>query len=105
MYNYIFSYSRVYENIKRRNHYWKKFDYSRYMKNEPVKEGDGSSGRGLFDLDSQCAANGFIKEAKDAVNKATTDGFANMIIPETLSRTIQPSNVKTMKTIQHYFNV
>tara|TARA_B100000035_G_scaffold156677_1_gene133422 strand:- start:16670 stop:17497 length:828 start_codon:yes stop_codon:yes gene_type:complete len=94
---------RVYENIKRRNHYWKKFDYSRYMKNEPVKEGDGSSGRGLFDLDSQCAANGFIKEAKDAANKATTDGFANMIIPETLSRTIQPSNVKNYENYSTLF--
>ena len=67
------------------------------MKNEPERDGDGSSGKGLFDLDSQCAANGFIKQATDAAKSATSDGFANMIIPETLSRTIQPSNNKTIK--------
>ena len=29
------------------------------MKNEPERDGDGSSGEGLFDLDSQCAAKGY----------------------------------------------
>ena len=73
------------------------------MKNEPERDGDGSSGRGLFDLDSQCAAHGFIKQATDAAKSATSDGFANMIIPETLSRTIQPSNNKNYENYSTLF--
>ena len=94
---------RIYENVKRRNHNWNKFDYSRYMKNEPERDGDGSSGRGLFDLDTQCAAKGFVKTATKAANAATKDSFANMIIPETLSRTIQPSNNKNYENYSTLF--
>ena len=70
------------------------------MKNEPERDGNGSSGRGLFDLDTQCAAKGFVKTATAS---ATKDSFANMIIPETLSRTIQPSNNKNYENYSTLF--
>ena len=116
---------RIYTNVKRRNHYWKKFDYSRYMKNEPEKQGDDTSGRNLNSLDTQCSAAGYelpaVPDSTDqtggtntsATTTTTTDasaphthththahtdttvgGFTNMIIPETLSRTIEPSNTQ-----------
>ena len=94
---------RVFQNIKRRNHNWNKFDYSRYMKNDPERDGDGSSGRGLDDLDSKCTAAGYFNEARKAIDAATTDSFANMIIPETLSRTIQPSNNKNYEKYSALF--
>ena len=94
---------RVYLNIKRRDHNWNKFDYSRYMKNEPERDGDGSSGKGLWDLDTKCAASGFVKTATDAVDAASKSGFTNLIIPETLSRTIQPSNNKNYEKYSTLF--
>ena len=95
---------RVYQNIKRRNHNWNKFDYSRYMKNDPERDGDGSSGNDGRNLDSKCLDTGrFVKAATDAAKSATTDSFANMIIPETLSRTIQPSNNKNYENYSTLF--
>ena len=96
---------RVYTNMKRRNHYWKKFDYSRYMKNEPVKEGGDSSDRSLFDLDTQCAAKGYVQAVSDTAKSISNSGenFENMIIPETLSRTIHPSNVKNYENYSTLF--
>ena len=82
---------RVFQNIKRRNHNWNKFDYSRYMKNDPERDGDGSGGSGGNDLEKTCLGAGF---------KA---GFTNMIIPETLSKTIQPSNNKNYEKYSALF--
>ena len=99
---------RVYTNIKRRNHYWKKFDYSRYMKNEPVKEGDDTSGSNGRKLDAQCIGAGYELPAipgsdTDASGSGGTDSFTNMIIPETLSRTVEPSNTKNYENYSTLF--
>lgn len=96
---------RVYTNIKRRNHYWKKFDYSRYMKNEPVKEGDDTSGGDGRKLDAQCISAGFeLPAIPGSTDKAAgTDSFTNMIIPETLSRTVEPSNTKNYENYSTLF--
>jgi hypothetical protein len=95
---------RVFENIKRRNHNWNKFDYSRYMKNEPERDGNGTSGNDDRKLDSACLDTGrFVKAATAAADAATKDSFSNMIIPETLSRTIQPSNNKNYEKYSTLF--
>jgi len=82
---------RVFQNIKRRNHNWNKFDYSRYMKNDPERDGDGSGGSGGNDLEKTCLGAGF------------KTAFTNMIIPETLSKTIQPSNNKNYEKYSALF--
>ena len=74
-----------------------------FAENEPVKEGDDTSGSGGRSLDAQCLSKGYELPTGSTDKASGTDSFTNMIIPETLSRTVEPSNTKNYENYSTLF--
>ena len=89
-------FGRIYNNFRRRDHNWNKFNYSRYSKNQPrLKTSIEDDGAAEGEDEEKCKSLGWTSPAADVtLTIANDEGFAGMINTETLSRTVEPSNSK-----------